>query len=62
MKDLFQNYVSTRQTKTITGRNVWKIDKEAFNILKETINIFPLTGIFLKTCLLFRGKNTANSS
>ena len=28
MKDLFQKYVSTRRERTITGRNVGKIDKE----------------------------------
>ena len=36
---MFLNYVSTRQVKNVTGRNVWKIDKDAF----------PLARTFLST-------------
>ena len=49
---MFQNYVSTRRVKNITGRNVWKIDKKAVPLARKSlstnqnafINIFSLDG------------------
>ena len=40
MKDSFQNYFSTRRAKTITGRNIWKIDKETYPLAGKYINAF----------------------
>ena len=33
-----QNYVSTRQAKTITGINAWKIDKEMFPLVRKSLS------------------------
>ena len=35
---LRQNYVSTRQAKTITGINAWKIDKEMFPLVRKSLS------------------------
>ena len=38
MKDLFQKYISTRQEKTIAGRNVCKIDKKWFPLPRKPVS------------------------